>query len=63
MSKNEVTLREQLRKFGLKSIFGYHTILIYGMGTALESLTIFITKCKNYPILAKFHQYLSLSMS
>ena len=49
MSKNEKTLREQLRKFSLKSIIGYHTILIYGMGTLLGIFDYLYNKVQELP--------------
>lgn len=49
MSKNQVTLKEQLRKFSLKSIIGYHTILIYGMGTLLGIFDYLYNKVQELP--------------
>lgn len=45
--KPEVTLREQMKKFAIKSLYGYQTILCYGLGGRLGIFDYFYKKAKS----------------
>ena len=49
MSKKEITLRDQLRKFGLTTILGYYTITIFGIGFLLGIFDYLYDKAQNLP--------------
>ena len=33
--KNEVTVKEQIKKFAIKSMYGFQTVLVFGIGRKL----------------------------
>jgi SAM-dependent methyltransferase len=51
--KQKITLSEQLKKFAIKSMIGFHTVLMYGIGRQVGIFDYLYKKSKSQPVNSK----------